>query len=90
DDLDRCDPLRLRRSGNRSSRSLTRQQGANLSKIASDKLLKVRLGELDIILVRGGDALRAFGAKYPHSWVRIGPEPAMQCACVRKQTGIPR
>ena len=43
------------------------QQVATLSEIPQDRPLKVRVGETDIILVRDGEAVRAYGATCPHA-----------------------
>lgn len=42
-------------------------QVATLSEIPHDRPLKVRLGDTDIILVRDGEAVRAYGATCPHA-----------------------
>ncbi len=43
------------------------QQVARRSEVPQDRPLKVKLGETDIILVRDGDTVRAYGATCPHA-----------------------
>ncbi len=54
------------------------QQVSTLGDIAPDKPLKVSVNRTDVILVRDGDAVRAFSAKCPHAGAPL--EEGVVCA----------